>query len=342
MSQWAPDTTSVIKSQDTPALEGSPDHPDGGSYLDTKSTMQAGRTSSTLAAGFIGIAPFFLSALFFLSAFFAVFSPLPLVLSHFKKGRYWTWAAAAVNAILVYFAAGGVSLCFYLVFVTSLSLSLPEWLLRRKRLEEVAVFSLVTLLFCGLVTALVYWQWTHLNPVSEIRMQITAAVDFLAQSVPQTAHSPALAELEDWKRDVLVEFPSVVAVFALVLTWVNLVIVLKANPSGIRKKLGLDDAFLKKWKAPEPLVWPTIACGFVFLAGNGQFANWALNGFKFLMAIYALQGLSILSFLFDVWSIRGFFRFTGFLISIFLMMPLLLSLGFFDLWFDFRSKFRQS
>jgi hypothetical protein len=59
------------------------------------------------------------------------------------------------------------------------------------------------------------------------------------------------------------------------------------------------------------------------------------------MAVYAIQGLSILSFFFDVWNVRGVFRVLAFLAAIFIMMPLLLSLGFFDLWFDFRSKFRQ-
>jgi uncharacterized protein YybS (DUF2232 family) len=60
------------------------------------------------------------------------------------------------------------------------------------------------------------------------------------------------------------------------------------------------------------------------------------------MAIYAIQGLSILSFFFDVWRLKGVFRALGFVIGVVLMMPLVLSLGFFDLWFDFRSKFRQS
>jgi uncharacterized protein YybS (DUF2232 family) len=68
----------------------------------------------------------------------------------------------------------------------------------------------------------------------------------------------------------------------------------------------------------------------------------SLNVFKFLMAIYALQGLSILAFAFDAWRVRGGFRALIYLLAVFFMMPLLLSLGFFDLWFDFRGKFRQS
>ena len=66
------------------------------------------------------------------------------------------------------------------------------------------------------------------------------------------------------------------------------------------------------------------------------------NVFKFLMAIYAIQGLSVLSYFFNLWRVRRIFRILGYLIGVLMMTPLVLSLGFFDLWFDFRSKFRQS
>jgi uncharacterized protein YybS (DUF2232 family) len=149
-------------------------------------------------------------------------------------------------------------------------------------------------------------------------------------------------ELEEWKENLITEFPSAVAVFALVLVWTNLVVLLRLNPGGVREKLGLEPAFFRKWRAPEFLVWPTIASGFFLVFDAGLFSDIALNLFKFLMAIYAIQGLSILSFFFDVWKLKGMFRALGFLMGVVLMMPLVLSLGFFDLWFDFRSKFRQS
>ena len=60
------------------------------------------------------------------------------------------------------------------------------------------------------------------------------------------------------------------------------------------------------------------------------------------MAIYALQGLSVLSFFFEAWNVRGLFRALIMVAGVLFMMPLVLSLGFFDLWFDFRSKIRQS
>ena len=151
-----------------------------------------------------------------------------------------------------------------------------------------------------------------------------------------------MTELDQWKQDLLVEFPSAVGVFALVLVWVNTFILLRANPRGIREHLGLNASYMRLWKAPEWLIWPTILTGFFLLVEWGRASDVSLNIFKFLMAIYTIQGLSILSFFFDLWNVRGVFRIVGFVVGVFLMMPLVLSLGFFDLWFDFRAKFRQS
>jgi hypothetical protein len=109
---------------------------------------------------------------------------------------------------------------------------------------------------------------------------------------------------------------------------------------------GISLEGLRAWKAPEWLVWPTIAAGFilVFQSGGGPdpLGDIALNLFKFLMAIYAIQGLCVMSSLMQTWNIRAGLR-TGIMaFAVLLMLPLVLSLGFFDLWFDFRSKFRQS
>ena len=124
--------------------------------------------------------------------------------------------------------------------------------------------------------------------------------------------------------------------------WINLVMAVRLNPGGFRDRAGIPLARLKEWKAPEFLVWPAIAAGGILILGKGWPADVALNAFKFLMAIYAIQGLSILSFFFDVWKVRGFLRSGAYVLVVLLMMPLLLGLGFFDLWFDFRSKVRQS
>jgi uncharacterized protein YybS (DUF2232 family) len=104
--------------------------------------------------------------------------------------------------------------------------------------------------------------------------------------------------------------------------------------------LGLDADFFKRWKAPDHMVWPTLAAGFCLVIEIPVLSDVALNIFKILMAIYAFQGLSVTNYLFDVWGVKGFLRPLGYVLAVALLLPLVISLGFFDLWFDFREKFK--
>lgn len=292
--------------------------------------------------------PFGMSGVLFLSAFFSIFSPLPLLFLSFRParhGRALALAAAITNSALVYFAAGAESLALYLIFVVGLALPMAEALRRRKSIEIAGTAALVSMVIVTGALSLNFSRVHHASPWAAITRDVSNGLDQLVQSV-QERGSPSApvepAEIQEWKKNILTELPSAIGVIALIMVWANLLLLLRLNPGGVRESLGLDALFFQRWKAPELLVWPTIACGVFLLVEVPTVSVVALNLFKFLMAIYALQGLSILSFLFSAWNVRGLMRSLGFLISIFLMMPLLLSLGFFDLWFDFRGKIRQS
>ncbi len=79
-----------------------------------------------------GISPFFLSAALFLSGFFAVFSPLPLILQAYRAGFAFWFLALLTNAGLVYWLGGLLSLWLFLIFGISVALALP-WVLRPGR-----------------------------------------------------------------------------------------------------------------------------------------------------------------------------------------------------------------
>lgn len=331
MSPWAPDSTLFYTGGSSSSQEGPLSHSDG-------------EVPSPRVPLWVRIAPFFLSAFFYLSAFFAIFSPLPVLLLFFRSGRQWAWLALVTNLLIVAALTGLPSALIYLVFAGSLALTLAECLVRGKSLERTTVMGLVSIALLGVAIIVGYSLYFHVHPLTEIRSSITEFVDFLGQSMSKDGGNAVMdkAELEEWKKDLLFELPSAVGILSLILIWANLVILLRINPKRIRERLGLDPGFIQRWKAPEFLVWPTIVIGFFVLIDVGLVSDIARNLFKFLMAIYAIQGLSILSFLFDTWNVRGIFRLFGYIAVVFLMMPLLLSLGFFDLWFDFRRKFRQS
>lgn len=308
-----------------------------------KERTSSGRPPQRLnAPSWVKVSPFFVSSVLFLSAAFAIFAPLPLLFLNLRRGRTWALGAAITNSVVVALAGGVPSLLMYLTLVVGLALVAPELLRARASLQKTGFVSLgVFAALVGLTLAGVYFV-TGSNPVVTIRQELTVALDFVTQNLGASGTDLTSEEIDSWKKTVLEESPSALAIFGLLMVWLNLVVVFRANPGKLRESLGTDVGYLSQWKTPEWLVWPTLAAGATLVFDMGIATVVGTNVFKFLMALYGLQGLSILAYFFDLWGVVGLFRLAGYVAASFLMLPLLLSLGFFDLWFDFRSKFRQS
>jgi hypothetical protein len=278
----------------------------------------------------------------FLSFFLLLLAPLPLLFSFVWIGQKWAWLAALTNAAIVAFFGGGLSFVIYFVFIFVLSIVLSELLKVTKSVEKSVAGTFLMMLVSAAIFGLIVSRVLHLNVIQEIYQYASHIADYVGQSILMKSNLLNAMEIDEWKQAFLIQIPSALAIFSLILIIVNVFLLLKINPSGIRESLGLNSTYFKEWRAPEFLVWPTIFVGTFLVIHVGIASDVALNLFKFIMTIYVIQGLCILSYFFDLWGVRRFFRWTGFLVSLLLMIPLVLSLGFFDLWFDFRGKFRQS
>lgn len=291
-----------------------------------------------------GISPYFLSAALFLSGFFAVFSPLPLILQAYRAGFVFWFLALLTNAGLVYWLGGLLSLWLFLIFGISVALALP-WVLRPGRSPSRAAAGVLGFMLLMAASVLFGHAWAHhVSPWEELGRVLSAGLDQTLAALSPEGRESLLRTLEpeEWKREFLLEFPAAMAIFGVAVVGVNLVLLLRINPGGLRQRLRVPADFFKKWKTAEALVWPTILCAALQLFDLGLASNVGMNGFKFLMSLYAIQGISILAYLLEAWGVRGPLRFLIFTGAVLLMLPLVLSLGFFDLWFDFRSKVRQS
>ncbi len=286
--------------------------------------------------------PFFLSALLFLSALFTVFSPLPLMLIAIRGKTKFIVLAFLTNLVWVTLGAGWVSTGFYFSMIGVIGLALPQFLLRGWSLEKSMLYSfgwmLVGLLFFGVI----YWQVTGILPWVGIQEQVSFVVDQLNQNNQLPSGPSSQLPIEVLKKNIWIEMPSALAIFCLIAIWINITLFIRLGAPETHEKISFKLTDFKNWKAPDFLIWPTILAGASLLNDFGLTSNIGVNVFKFLMAIYALQGLAILGYFFDHFGIKGIFRSLLILFIVLLMMPLLLAIGFFDLWFDFRKKLRQS
>jgi len=301
---------------------------------------------------FSKIVPFFLSALLFLTAFFTLFSPFPLLAFYFQGNTSLALVvcAALVNAAIVGFLGGPLSSGLYLTLIFPIVVFMPlylEWSVKKQKmtLEKTVFFTLLVVIFSGAGLVGAYSLIQKINPWILFQDQVGLIVE---QLKTWSGGSGADWEVppEALKKSLMVELPSGFLVFALLTVSANLVMLLRMNPKGLMARSGLNPLFLKLWKAPAYLVWPAILAGATQVLPIPETQAWisaiGLNVFKVLMAVYGLQGLSVLSFLFARWKVPNLLKLLLFTLFVAFLTPLLLAVGFFDLWFDFRAKFRQS
>ena len=292
---------------------------------------------------FFQIIPFFMSSFFFLSALFSLFAPLPLLLFYLRTSLTWLSLAVVSNTVLVGVLGGIWSAILFFALVGAPSLLIAFGFIR-KRMSIEKTIGLNLLLIALVGGGLVYYGITHpaqpwVIATQHTFAQITEQVHTLAQ---KNGGEWLDVTLKEFQEQVVSELPSSIAIVVLIMSWVNISLLLSLNPRNVRKMLGIDARYFKRWRAPFALVWPTMAFGALAIWGQGWVGDSAMGALKFFLTIYALQGLAIMAFFMDRFKILGIFRSLFYLLALMLMLPLVLGIGFFDLWFDFRSKFRQT
>ncbi len=292
----------------------------------------------------VQVTPLFLSAVLFLSAIFSVFSALPLQVLSLQ--RRWNWLALAVvlNSIWVYALGGKEVFLLYIIYGLVPGVILGWLLSRGTSVSRSLAATVGAMLLTAAIILLAISAIHGVTPLEEIRLQMDTFLKSLESSFTPEAREQLLGGMDpaDWSKAFLHELPSAIVLFALVQAWLSSVFLVRANPGGVLGKKGLRADLIRDWRIPDFWVWPTILCGFFMVFEVEKVTPWAANGFRVLMGLYALQGLVILGAFLDAWKIRGLIRSGIYLLVIFVMMPLLLSIGFFDQWFDFRKNLRQS
>lgn len=130
--------------------------------------------------------------------------------------------------------------------------------------------------------------------------------------------------------------PSLSGAFLLLVAWITF---LGARTVLTRKGVGFPDfGHLNTWHAPEAMVWGVIGCGGLLFFPYHLAKVVALNGLILLMTVYFFQGIAVISYFFEKKELPLSLRVLIYSLIAFWYLPLVLvvGLGFFDMWADFR------
>ena len=151
------------------------------------------------------------------------------------------------------------------------------------------------------------------------------SLDLLRERIPQVVET------------TLQFLPGLLFVGLALTVLVNIVLLCRRFPGRRAEWLSIDN--FREWKTPEPMVWGLIACGFVLFIPGLQFLRiFAFNILLVIGAAYFIQGLAIIAYFFHKNHVPRFLRGITYLLIAFeqIFTLLVVGLGLFDLWGDFR------
>lgn len=105
-----------------------------------------------------------------------------------------------------------------------------------------------------------------------------------------------------------------------------------------------DFAPMGEWQSHDLLVWGVIAAGFALFLSTGGIRFVAINGLIVMAVIYVFQGLAIVLFFFNKYSVPHWVRFGVYLLILFqqIFWIVLALAGLFDQWIDFRKIHKRA
>ena len=278
---------------------------------------------------------------------FALFPLVPQpVLSFGIRYGLMRGMGVVVLALAVLLLWGGEQLGYvYSIFV--LLIGLLFLLLGRIRVLETLVLGISAVVFTAFSAVLffLYGSWRAIyNDVSEsLNSSLMSAVEMHEKmGFPQESIAVLKERTPEIAEAILYLLPAAAFVSLGLIVLFNVVLLCRRFPE--ERPHWVTLVSLREWKAPDFLVWGVIASGFaMFIPGLESIKTLAANLLLVFGACYFFQGLAIIAFYFNKNNVPRFVRGVVYLFIVFqqIFTIIVVGLGLFDLWVDFRRLRKQ-
>jgi uncharacterized protein YybS (DUF2232 family) len=278
---------------------------------------------------------------------FALFPLVPQpVLSFGIRYGLMRGMGVVVLALAVLLLWGGEQLGYvYSIFV--LLIGLLFLLLGRIRVLETLVLGISAVVFTAFSAMLFfsYGSWRAIyNDVSEsLNSSLMSAVEMHEKmGFPKESIAVLKERTPEIAETILYLLPAAAFVSLGLIVLFNVVLLCRRFPE--KRPDWLTLVSLREWKAPDFLVWGVIASGFaLFIPGLELVKTLAANLLLVFSACYFFQGLAIIAFYFNKNNVPPFVRGVVYLFIVFqqIFTMIVVGLGLFDLWVDFRRLKKQ-
>jgi uncharacterized protein YybS (DUF2232 family) len=267
------------------------------------------------------------------------FVPQPVLLFAFKYGLGAGFAVLMLALVVLFLIAEEFAFIYALFAVLA---GLLMGLLGRIRSIEYLVGAVATVMLSATAGLSLYffgaWSAIFVELRAVLGQQLDAAVRVQEKMGVPAESLALLKEQAPQIVDMMVRLlPALLLLCFALMVLINVLYLAKRFPDRRGDWLAVQN--LREWKAPDPLVWGLIACGFaLFLPGAPLLRTSALNFLLVIAACYFAQGLAVIAYFFNKNNVPRFLRGLTYVLIIFqqIFTLLVVGVGLFDLWGDFR------
>jgi uncharacterized protein YybS (DUF2232 family) len=268
------------------------------------------------------------------------FVPQPVLLFGFKYGIAAGLGVLAVAFLLLFIFAAQELAFIYGVFAVMAGLLLG--LLGRIRAVEYLVGAAAAIMLSVTAGLSYYFFGSWASMFQDLRTGMTQQLDSAVRlqekmGLPADSVSMLKDQAPQIVEMMLRLLPALLLLSFAFIVLINILYLGRRFPERRREWFSLPN--LREWKTFDPLVWGLIACGFVlFLPGAALLGAVALNLLVVIGACYFAQGLAVIAYFFNKNNVPRFLRGLTYVLIIFqqIFTLLVVGLGLFDLWGDFR------
>ena len=269
------------------------------------------------------------------------FIPLPIIYYRLKLGRKPMMILMTLTMLIAIQSYAGLSINTLLIAeLLVLGSVMSEFIRKELSADEIVLYTTGILFFAGLFGLLYFSQMIstgigtiladNINHYVNMMMNIYRELGMSDDQLEQIAQSLNII--------IFVLMPSITIAFLMIVTWLNL---LAARATFQYFQLSFPNfGSLNCWKAPDILVWGVIGAGSILLLPSEMLKILGSNILIVLMVIYFFQGIAVVSFFFEKKDVSRTVRtiLYSFIIIHQLSLILIIGIGIFDVWADFRKQ----
>ncbi|MBF0583703.1 MAG: DUF2232 domain-containing protein [Magnetococcales bacterium] len=270
--------------------------------------------------------------------------PLPVLLVSLRAGHRAGWQAVAILMASAWAVGAGLLFPVVVFLLFAAFPLLAAWLLRGGwRIGQCAFVAFLL----GNLVLLAIMGWAMLGGV-DLPAQLAQSMNGLKDEVLTSLTSRGMSAIDLAEfRDNLDQFITLISLLLPVMVLTGWFLIQVGNLLLARTLLNrweasqLVDEDLAALRLPFGLVWAVIAMALLALLTHGFWRHLGINWGIFLAVPYFFQGLAIIQRAFQWYNVSGFMR--GMLLTALFfwtgMVLLVLLVGLFDTWIDFRLRF---